>query len=67
LQDAFEIFEDFVVPEAEDLVAAFLQEAGAGSVDLFIMLAAVEFDDQAYLGAEKNRRCRVRSLIGGGI
>jgi len=45
-QNAFAIFNDVAVPEAEHLIPLRLQKGGAGCVDLRVMLTAVEFDDQ---------------------
>ena len=54
---AFGIFEDFIIPEASDAIAFALQEPAP--VDFLlrqrIMLAAIEFDDQAGFVTDKIR------------
>ncbi|KTW14359.1 hypothetical protein NS258_07410, partial [Sphingomonas sanguinis] len=48
--DAFQIAQDVVVPEANDAPALHFKVAGAGPVVscVFGMLAAVHFDDQPF-------------------
>ena len=51
----FGVFEDIVVPEADDFVALGVEPGGAAGVvgNLVGVLAAVDFDDQAAFVAEE--------------
>src|SRR4051812_45779880 len=54
-QHAIGVGEDIVVPEAEDPVAVFFDDLGAGGVPLRIMLAPVEFESQSRRSAGEVR------------
>jgi hypothetical protein len=52
-EDAVDVAQDVVVPEAKHGVAVPLEKGGAGSVGFWRVLPSVSFHDQHPLGAEK--------------
>lgn len=54
LQDTIQIFEDFVVPEADNLPTLVFQPGGAFQIlRIIVMLTAIQFDDQLSLDANE--------------
>jgi hypothetical protein len=52
-KDPFDILDDIVVPEAQHTITLGFEKGGSASISGFIMLAAIEFDDQPRFDTKK--------------